>query len=399
MTIDFPTVFLTTGFITEVAGLMLLFSWVQDRRSTSLAYWGVGYILAGIGGVLFAARASLPMVVAINIGGSVTMLAFGLMWSGARSFEGRRPNTLLAISGAALWFVLATAGFFDTHIYARISVASFTIIFYLLLTVREYWYARDTHLMSRWPAMVLLMVQVGFFTLRLLFAERLPYPGGITHYAPGLLPYGVFLLLLNNFCIPFLIMNMAKERLERDQQKIALIDSLTGVANRRAFMERGERILQRAGMDRSPVALLLIDLDLFKQVNDTFGHQAGDRVLCAFCEVAGVALRPNDMLGRMGGEEFACLLPGTGAGDAALIAERIRMRFGAHPTVVESGEVRSTVSIGIATATDTGYSLTAMLAGADRALYQAKAKGRNRIERAWPITTDLRAAKVSAAVS
>ena len=75
------------------------------------------------------------------------------------------------------------------------------------------------------------------------------------------------------------------------------------------------------------------------------------------------------------------------------------MRFGAHPTVVESGEVRSTVSIGIATATDTGYSLTAMLAGADRALYQAKAKGRNRIERAWPITTDLRAAKVSAAVS
>jgi diguanylate cyclase (GGDEF)-like protein len=398
--IDFPTVFLTTGFVTEVAGLLLLFSWLQDRRSTSLAYWGLGYVIGGIGGILFAARASIPMVVAINFGGAITMLAFGLMWSGARSFEGRRPNVLLAISGAALWFVLATAGFFDTHIYARISVASFTIIFYLLLTVREYWHARDKELRSRWPAMVLLLAQVGFFVIRLLFAERLPFPGGVTHYAPGLLPYGIFVLLLNNFCIPFLIMNMAKERLERDQRRIALIDSLTGIANRRAFLDRGERILQRIAVDRGPVALLLIDLDMFKQVNDTFGHQAGDQVLCAFCEVTGAALRPNDMLGRMGGEEFACLLPGTSAGEAAVIAERIRMRFGAHPTVVEAGEVRTTVSIGIATANDTGYSLNAMFAGADRALYQAKAKGRNRIERAWPAATDpLKTSIVPAAVA
>ena len=386
MQVDFLTLFLATGFVTEVGGLLLLFSWWQDRRSTSLAYWGAAYSIAAIGGLLFGLRQVLPITLAINFGGTITMLAFGLMWSGARSFEGRRPIVPLALAGAVLWALLATAGFFDEHIYFRIAIASFTIVFYLLLTMREYWYARDRELMSRWPAMILLFLQASFFTARFVFSESIPFPGGITRFQPGVLPYGIFLLLLNNFCMPFLIMNMAKERLELEQRRLALVDPLTGVANRRAFLDRGDRALRRAFHDKRPVALLLLDLDFFKQINDTFGHQTGDQVLQDFCNVAGVALRPNDLLGRLGGEEFACLLPDATAGEAAQIAERIRMRFADYALPNSTADFRFSVSIGITMAADADYALSSMLANADRALYQAKAKGRNRVERAWPVS-------------
>jgi diguanylate cyclase (GGDEF)-like protein len=382
--IDFLTLFVATGFVTEVAGLLLLFSWLQDRRSTTLVYWGAGYIIAGIGGILFAARGSLPIYIAITVGGTITMAAFGLMWSGARSFEGRRPNVPLALAGAVIWALLATGGFFDSHIYFRIVVATLIIVSYLLLTVGEFWFARDKELVSRWPAMILLLMQAGFFIIRLMFAERLPFPGGVTHFQPGLLPYGIFVLLLNNFCLAFLVMNMTKERLELDQRRLALVDPLTGVANRRAFLDRGDRAMRRAFHDKRPAALLLLDLDFFKQINDTFGHQAGDQVLRDFCEVAGSALRPDDMFGRLGGEEFACLLPGITAAEAALVAERIRMRFADYAMPNGTTGFHFSVSIGIAMAADAEYALTAMLANADRALYQAKSKGRNRVERAWP---------------
>jgi diguanylate cyclase (GGDEF)-like protein len=175
---------------------------------------------------------------------------------------------------------------------------------------------------------------------------------------------------------------MTKERLEREQRRLALVDSLTSVANRRAFFDRGERILRRAAFDKEPVALLLLDLDFFKQINDTFGHQAGDRVLQDFAGMVGVALRPGDFLGRLGGEEFACLLPGADGAQAALAAERICAKFNVYSLPDSTADFRFSVSIGVAEAGDFDFVLAAMLAGADRALYRAKANGRNRVERA-----------------
>lgn len=385
MRIDLPTLFMAIGFTTEVAGLLLLFSWFQERRATTLAYWGAAYAIGAIGGLLFCAQDFLPQLIATDIGGALVLGAYGLMWCGARTFEGRKPLLALALMGAAMWFVLGASGFLQTHAYPRIVMASSVMTGYVLLTASEYWRARDKELMSRWPAILLLLIHASFFVFRMLFAEMLPFPGGMTGIRPGWVPVGMFAMLLNNFCMAFLVMNMTKERLEREQRRAALIDPLTGVANRRAFLERGERLLQRAAAEASPVALLLFDLDWFKQINDTFGHQTGDRILCVFCDVAGMALRPTDVLGRIGGEEFACLLPGATVAEATLAAERIRTRFASHPMVASGAHaVPATVSIGIAIGSDADYSLTTLLASADRALYQAKAKGRNRIERAWP---------------
>jgi diguanylate cyclase (GGDEF)-like protein len=306
------------------------------------------------------------------------------MWGGARRFERGQVEIGYIFAGAIGWLACCQFESFYASQVVQIRVFSFLIVAYTLATTLEYWYARDKELKSRWLAVMLPLVQAVFFTLRIVFADRLPFPGGTQGFSRDWVPIGMFGLLLYNFCMPFLVVNMAKERLELRHRRASLVDPLTGVANRRAFIERSERHLQRAAADGETVAILILDLDLFKRVNDTFGHQAGDRVLCAFCEVAQSALRPSDLFGRLGGEEFACLLPGATASAAYEIAERIRARFEGREVQVGTAVSSSTVSIGIATTTEAGRDLTALFAAADRALYLAKSNGRNRIEQARP---------------
>jgi diguanylate cyclase (GGDEF)-like protein len=177
-----------------------------------------------------------------------------------------------------------------------------------------------------------------------------------------------------------LLVNMAKERAELFQRKASLLDPLTGIANRRAFFDRAEELLRQTRAGGRTAALLLLDLDRFKEVNDTFGHQVGDRVLAQFCEVTKSILRPADIFGRYGGEEFVCFLPDTKSHEAQALAERVRHTF-AEASLGNGPEGRGvTVSVGMALLGATDQTLDQLLAAADRALYRAKAKGRNRVE-------------------
>jgi diguanylate cyclase (GGDEF)-like protein len=138
-------------------------------------------------------------------------------------------------------------------------------------------------------------------------------------------------------------------------------------------------LLNQSAFDRQPAGLLLLfDLDRFKHINDTFGHHVGDRVLTHFCGVATAALRPHDVFGRLGGEEFGSLHPHATLEDGLDIAERIRSKFEATTLVVDENALVVTVSVGVATSTH--QSLAEMIMAADRALYRAKRKGRNRVE-------------------
>ena len=171
-------------------------------------------------------------------------------------------------------------------------------------------------------------------------------------------------------------------------KQASLTDPLTGVGNRRAFFERGEKLLHRSAFEGRPAALLLFDLDKFKDINDTFGHHVGDRVLKDFCAVATAALRPDDLFGRVGGEEFASLLPYTSLDEALAIAERIRSNFAASMPEVGANTLAATVSVGLAMSIDPSRNLADIFEAADRALYRAKANGRNRVEHASGVPKD-----------
>jgi diguanylate cyclase (GGDEF)-like protein len=158
--------------------------------------------------------------------------------------------------------------------------------------------------------------------------------------------------------------------------RLASADPLTGLANRRAFNGELDRALARAGRRGEPVALVLLDVDHFKSVNDTWGHQIGDEVLRDVAKALTTTVRPEATVARHGGEEFAVLLPECGTGDALLIAERLRGAVG-RLTVRETSPI--TISVGVAVLGPSITTAAQLLDGADRALYAAKRAGRNRV--------------------
>jgi len=167
-------------------------------------------------------------------------------------------------------------------------------------------------------------------------------------------------------------------RANHELQHQAATDFLTGIVNRRAFMARGHELL-RHRRPQSDTALLVLDLDHFKSVNDTHGHAIGDRALQAFARHCAGQLRADDLLARLGGEEFAVLLPEVDLATAIEVAERIRLSLRQLSILAGEGQVQLSVSIGLAMAGKT-KDLDVLLREADQALYRAKAAGRDRVQ-------------------
>lgn len=172
---------------------------------------------------------------------------------------------------------------------------------------------------------------------------------------------------------------------EEELLSLATTDDLTGAKNRRHFMERAELEVHRLRRHGVPFSLALLDLDHFKNVNDTYGHPAGDDVLREAVNRWQNGRRPFDTLGRLGGEEFALLLPGADGDAAMTVAERLRAAIADTPFQTVAGPVNVTVSIGVAEAENDDRSIDGTLGRADEALYQSKKAGRNRATKASPI--------------
>lgn len=171
----------------------------------------------------------------------------------------------------------------------------------------------------------------------------------------------------------------ARMQLESELRKLAATDALTGLHNRRRFLEIGDYELRRRTITRKPLTLIMLDLDFFKDVNDRYGHAAGDEALALFASLCAKSIRPMDIAGRLGGEEFGILLPETDMKDGLLVAERLRCTVAAHEFASDQGAFHLTVSLGIAEVAEE-ESLAQLMARADEALYAAKRGGRNRVE-------------------
>jgi diguanylate cyclase (GGDEF)-like protein/PAS domain S-box-containing protein len=170
-----------------------------------------------------------------------------------------------------------------------------------------------------------------------------------------------------------------RKNLVEELRRLATTDPLTGAFNRRHFMETANDEFRRGERYDRPLAVLMLDIDYFKRVNDTYGHAVGDAVLKQVTSVCQETLREADVFGRLGGEEFAALLPETSVGAACEAAERVRARLGGAAVPTEEGDVAITVSIGVASRLPDDTSAEQMLQRADAALYAAKNAGRNRV--------------------
>ena len=381
MNLDVNTLFLVTIYVEAILGLLLLFAWVQNTAITAVAWWGFAHLLRAASVMLFGLYGSAPDVISIDLANSLLFTAFAVTWTGARVFDHRKPLPVLLFGGAALWLVACRLPVFEEAWNLRVLLSCGIIAAYTWATAYEFWRGRSEPLVSRWPAIFMLFAHGALFLLRTPLVKLLPWaPGSADLFGSVWLTVLSFEALLFTISIAFILLAMAKERTELRHRTAAMVDPLTGIANRRAFLADAGALAKRHNGNPKPSSMLLIDLDNFKSINDTFGHALGDRVLEIFTASTREALRGTDLFGRLGGEEFAALLYDTNSETALAMAERIREGFAAATNEVDGNPVGATVSIGIAHCQGAVLEVPELLAQADRALYFAKERGRNRVE-------------------
>lgn len=206
---------------------------------------------------------------------------------------------------------------------------------------------------------------------------------GVKHLADGNFKYRIKLKTQDEFsrlANTFNAMAGSLEQSQTDLERLATLDGLTEVYNRREFNRWLSVEFERSRRDEHPVSLIMVDLDHFKQLNDTYGHQAGDEALCCVAQLLREEVRPGDIVSRYGGEEFAIILPKSSAKDSLAVAHRIRREIAIHPIRISSEDrIHLTASLGLATFPSDVQSEESLLRKADQALFQAKKLGRNRV--------------------
>ena len=323
---------------------------------------------------------SVSHAISIDLANAILFTAFALTWSGARVFNGRAPEPMYIVGGAILWILLTHTSSLFESLDAKVLLASGIICAYTWATAYEFWHGRGEPLVSRWPAIFMLLAHGALFLLRTPLAQVLPWSPSSQVFDSVWLTVLSFEALLFTIAIAFILLAMAKERTEMRHKTAALIDPLTGIANRRAFLEDVMVMAKRQQVEHRPAAVLLADLDHFKSINDRFGHAVGDRVLQIFAATACSKLSSADLIGRLGGEEFVIVVYDAGRDQGLAIAERIRMAFEDTASDVEGRSVGGTVSMGVAIADMNLFDIPALLQQSDEALYCAKERGRNRVE-------------------
>ena len=385
MQLDIQTLSVVTVFVTALLGALLVFAGLQNRTVRAPMMWGAAYIICAIGLALLTTQGAAPDWLSVNLANALVLLGSGLVWAGARLFDRRPVRPGLIGAAAGLWVIACEVPAFAADINLRVVLASTLLAILAAATADEFWRGRGEPLMSRWPTVCVLYASAAAQLARIPATLLSPILQGETLMSGisfALLAFGT---LLFTVVLAFLLLNMTKERSELKHKIAATIDPLSGVPNRRAFLDGASRLLLQQKGDKEPLAVFLFDLDRFKAVNDQFGHATGDMVLQTFAATATKTLGEGVLFARIGGEEFTAMLPVGDMGEAVAIADRVRRKFMKDSAAHGTDDLRPSVSIGVTLGCDPQTPISELLARADHALYRAKANGRNRVEAAEPV--------------
>jgi diguanylate cyclase (GGDEF)-like protein len=379
MQLHVPTLALVAVFVAVILGALLLMAWRRDQSTDALAWWGVGYLIGGASFALLASRGEIPNVLSIELANASLLLGYSFLLAGTRAFSGRDTPITVFLIAPLIWLTAMQVPAIAGDIDLRVILVSSMQCGFVLLMAYELWRERGEPLLSRWPTIILLATHAVILSGRMAIVMTTQVTSHADLFRSPIFAFMAFGTVLYTIAFAFLLLSMTKERTEMRHRIAALIDPLTGLPNRRAFMIDAEATIAGRSSRSEPIAVLLADLDRFKTVNDVYGHAVGDRVLKAFAASLRRCLGADDLAGRLGGEEFAILLPGKGEAAAVALAERIRVAFAGAAAEIGGHAVLATVSIGVAASRIGGHDLDGLLGRADSALYQAKEAGRNRV--------------------
>jgi diguanylate cyclase (GGDEF)-like protein len=375
--LDIGTLFVIATCVTSLLGVFLLFAYLQDRI-VALAWWGAAYLLGGASGAIWRLGDQISPPLPSSTADVMLFIAVGMIWTASRLFHGRRIVWSGIFAGAGVWLCACAVPAFADSAGSRVVVSSLIVATYTFLTATEMWRERRKPLLRRWPAIFVPMLHGAIFLFPMALASLSLDVGGDRSLANGWAAVFAIEVVLYVVGAAFIVLVLAKDRTVRLYRTAAETDPLTGLLNRRGFFEAAAAMTTANKDGNRPISVLAFDLDHFKSINDTYGHNMGDAMLQLFANVARKTLRGGDSLGRIGGEEFVAVLSGTLA-DAAIAAERVRCAFAAATRDPDGHRIPATVSIGAACGSP-GASIDLLIARADSALYRAKANGRDRVE-------------------
>lgn len=354
------------------------------RWRDGLAPWSLALLCNAVVHTLLALRAQIPDLLSIVVANTLLSCVFSGVGAAVLQFQGRPVMWPLLLAPAPLLAGLLVL--FQDDFNARVGlvglVCGFQVVWVLgtLLERRHGTVGRGVWLTAAGLALeaVALLSRAAVVATQ---PDALPEPSILQ--GGGLQSWTFFVtftvVLLSSMGFVF----MLRDRADEQNRVMAALDPLTGTANRRALISALDRDVGRAVRTREPLAVMVVDIDHFKRVNDQYGHLAGDQVLCSVVEVLRERVRAQDLVGRYGGEEFMVLLPDTTQAGAMQLAQQLCRAVEASRCRVDGTEIAVTVSIGVfGGRLEPSDSWDMLIAAADRALYRAKDKGRNRVEAA-----------------
>ena len=376
--------------LTFMLSMLLAITRKHHKEVHGPGYWAVGNLVIGLGMVLVLIQLDaekfmfLPGMALIGAG-------LGLYANGIQAFNSQTPDHRIPIIIFAL--LAAVDGYFVLVSHnIRIAVILGAFIFAAIyLYCARLTFTREEGILGNflWITSSLYLLMAALMLGRAVYASQVGLEVFDTFAKWPVNAYTFMLGAVAQFFISSLFVLMLSYKLNRNLESIATIDSLTGVLNRRGLEDASIKMQDICKRINLSMAVVLIDIDYFKKVNDTYGHLVGDDVLRHIAKTISGILRSSDVLGRYGGEEFCAFLPNTTESDALGLAERIRVGIEATPIKLGANvNLKTTVSIGVADSVRAGYDFKGLLATADSAMYGAKNGGRNRVMTYTQITRD-----------
>ncbi|HCY62583.1 MAG TPA: hypothetical protein DHV59_07090 [Oxalobacteraceae bacterium] len=369
--------------VSAILGLLCALIFFTLRRSfpndiKGLNHWGWACMAMVVAACLFALENSLPVLLSSFLADILGMIGMMLMYVSINRFAGNEErHRLLATALVAMAFLLIWITFTpENYRFYVIAVSAVNMAVLMACAVVIQRMQQQDIMESFTKSLFLLMALVSF--LRCISGIIFQNEAFAEIITPVFQQFYPAAFSVASIALSLGFMLMVNRRLQLNLERIASRDGLTGTFTRGAYFELVSKEIFRARRSGEPLSLLMVDFDNFKQINDRYGHQAGDQVLIDFVQKVNRVLRAQDIFGRYGGEEFSILLPNTPSADAYRVARRICRLLEEAPM---PGQPKYTVSIGTATMQQREHlELDAFVRRADQALYQAKNGGKNRVE-------------------
>ncbi len=373
MELDSDTAIAMLAMLSLASGVLLLVIGRGAGDVATAVLWGLANLFVAMGVVILWEETS-PALAFLCL-----MLATALMWASMAAFNDRSVPPIFLICGALVWIGVAYAPGLDLAFGEMGAIYLAICALFLVGAAAELWRGRSEKLPARWPLLALIAldaVAVGFAVTQIASLDEISPGTGEANFWPVYLA-----AILFNVGSTALVISLIKERVAARSRAAAETDTLTGLPNRGAAFDAANKLLEKAHAEDRPVGVVIFDLDRFKSINDGYGHQMGDTVLRAFAEALTKGVRPKDLVGRIGGEEFIAVAPGASAEAAVAIADRVRKSFAAAVDRIGDSSLRATVSAGVAVVEpgEGSVGFDGALNRADAALYDSKSAGRNRV--------------------